>query len=166
MNRQDFARSGQQPADVYQAIFTVKSLRQRLARPAIELNSDRGPQAKKGPKGQTAGTGSQADGPGGGGPGGPPVQIDPSMLKANVAKFVKDAYGDSPEKALQVMKTIYGSDYHQLDLVGLEGRFQLITDLLTSLEGSDKGQALMEDVRDRIQTGMDQVPKAVLEAYR
>ena len=163
MNRQDFARSGQQPADVYQAIFTVKSLRQRLARPAIELNSDRGPQAKKGPKGQTAGTGSQADGPGGGGPGGPPVQIDPSMLKANVAKFVKDAYGDSPEKALPVMKTIYGSDYHQLDLVGLEGQFQLITDLLTSLEGSDKGQALMEDVRDRIQTGMDQVPKAVLD---
>jgi hypothetical protein len=163
MKRQDFARSAQQPANVYQAIFTIKSLRQRLARPAIELNSDRGPQAKKDPKGETAGTGGQANAPGGGGPGGPPVQIDPAMLKANVAKFVKEAYGDSPEKALQVMKTIYSSDYHQLDLVGLEGRLQLMTDLLTSLEGSEKGQALMEDVRDRIQTGMDQLPKAVLD---
>jgi hypothetical protein len=163
MKRQDLAKSGQQPANVYQAIFTIKSLRQRLVRPTIELNSDRGPQAKGDPKGETAGTGSQAGAPGGGGPGGPPVQIDPAMLKANVAKFIKEAYGDSPEQALQVMKTIYGSDYHQLDLVGLEGRLQLITDLLTSLEGSDKGQALTEDVRNRIQTGMDQLPKAVLD---
>jgi len=85
------------------------------------------------------------------------------VLKANIAKFVKEAYGDSPEKALRMMKTIYGSDYHQLDLVGLEGRLQLITDLLTSLENSDKGQALMEDVLGRIQTGMDLLPKAVLD---
>jgi len=159
MKRPDFARSGQQPANVYQTIFHIKSLRQRLARPVIELNSQRGPQAEKGQKGGVDGRGS---GPGGGGPGSLPA-IDPAVLKANIAKFVKEAYGDSPEKALGVMKTIYSSDYHQLDLVGLEGRFQLITDLLTSLENSDKGQALMEDVLGRIQTGMDQLPKAVLD---
>jgi len=44
MKRPDFARSGQQPANLYQTIFTIKSLRQRLARPVIELNSERGPQ--------------------------------------------------------------------------------------------------------------------------
>jgi hypothetical protein len=163
MKRQNLARSGHQPANVYQAIFAIKSLRQRLIRPSIELNSERGPQAKKVSKGETAGTGGQASGPGGGGPGGAPVQMDPAILKANVAKFIKEAYGDSPEMALQVMKTIYSNDYHQLDLVGLEGRLQLITDLLTSLAGSDKGQALMEDVLDRIQNGMDQLPKALLD---
>jgi len=155
MKRPDFARSGHQPANVYQAIFSIKSLRQRLTRPVIELNSERGPQAEKGQKG---GAGGQASGPGG-----PPVKIDPAVLKANLAKYVKEAYGDSPEKAMQVMKTLYSKDYHQLDLVGLEGRLQLITDLLTSLEGSDKGQALMENVMERIQTGMDQLPQDVLD---
>ena len=132
MKRPEFARSGQQAANVYQAIFSIKSLRQRLIRPVIELNSERGPQAERDQKGGTAGAGSGASGPGG-----PPVQMDPAVLKANVARFVKEAYGNSPEKALQVMKTIYGSDYHQLELASLEGRLELITDLLTFLENSD-----------------------------
>ena len=162
MKRPDFARSGQPSANVYQTIFNIKSLRQRLARPAIELNSDRAPQAAKSPKGGSGGAEGRGSGPGGGGPGGPPVQIDPAVLKTNVARFIKASYGDSPEKAVQVMKTIYGDDYHQLDLAGLEGRLQLITDLLGTLESSDKGQALMENVLERIQTGMDQLPKDVL----
>ncbi|MBE9543475.1 MAG: hypothetical protein IMF02_03210, partial [Proteobacteria bacterium] len=162
MKRSDFARSGQPSANVYQTIFNIKSLRQRLARPAIELNSDRAPQAAKSPKGGSGGAEGRGSGPGGGGPGGPPVQIDPAVLKTNVARFIKASYGDSPEKAVQVMKTIYGDDYHQLDLAGLEGRLQLITDLLGTLESSDKGQALMENVLERIQTGMDQLPKDVL----
>ena len=160
MKRPDFAKSGQPSANVYQTLFNIKSLRQRLARPAIELNSDRAPQASKNPKG---GVDGRKSGSGGGGPGGPPVQIDPAVLKANVAKFVKTAYGNSPEKAVQVMKTIYGGNYHQLDLSGLAGRLQLITDLLGTLESSDKGQELMENVLERIQTGMDQLPKDVLD---
>jgi hypothetical protein len=172
MKRPDFARSGQQPANVYQTIFNIKSLRQRLARPYIELNSERGTQAEKGQKGQAGGrasgpgaggTGGRGSGLGADGPGGSPVKVDPAVLKANMAKFVKEAYGDSPEKAMQVMKTIYGEDYHQLDLSGLEGRLQLITDLLSNLVSSDKGQALMEDVLERIQGGMDQLPKEVLD---
>ena len=160
MKRPDFARSGQQPATVYQAIFSIKSLHQRLTRPVIELNSERGPQAEDGQKSGAAGL---ASAPGGGGPASPSVQIDPAALKANVAKFVKEAYGDSPEKAMQVMKTIYSDDYHQLDFSGLGGRLQLITDLLSTLESNDKGQALMENVMERIQTGMDQLPKDVLD---
>ncbi len=162
MKHPDFARSGQPSANVYQTIFNIKSLRQRLARPAIELNSGRAPQAAKSPPGESGGAEGRESGPGGGGPGGPPVQADPAVLKTNVARFIKASYGDSPEKAVQVMKTIYGDDYHQLDLSGLEGRLQLITDLLGTLESSDKGQALMENVLERIQTGMDQLPKDVL----
>jgi hypothetical protein len=158
MRRPNFAKSAQRPANVYQTIFSIKSLHQRLVRPIIELDSEWGPQTEKGPTGSSAGTGGGASGPGP-----PPVRIDPVVLKANVAKFVKETYGDSPEKAMGVMKTIYGRDYRQLDLVGLAGRFQLITDFLTSLGNSDKDQALMEDVRGRIQTGMDQLPKAVLD---
>ena len=168
MKRPDFARSGLPSANVYQAIFNIKSLRQRLARPAIELNSDRAPQATKSQKGATAGADGRGSGPGaggsgGGGSGGSPVKIDPAMLKANMAKFLKEAYGDSPEKAMQVMKTIYGDDYHQLNLAGHAGRLQLITDLLATLESNDKGRALMENVLERIQGGMDRLPKEVLD---
>ena len=160
MRRPDFAASGQSLANVYQTIFNIKSLRQRLARPPVELNSERAPRGGKSLKGEAGGSGSS---PGGGGPVAPAVKADSAALKANVARFVKEAYGDSPEKAMQVMKTIYGDDYHQLDLAGLEGRLQLITDLLTNLESSDKGQALMENVLGRIQTGMDQLPKDILD---
>ncbi len=163
MKRPDFARSGLPSANVYQAIFNIKSLRQKLARPAIELNSDRAPQAAKSQTGATAGADGRGSGPDGGGPAGAPVKTDPAILKANMARLVKEAYGDSPEKAMQVMRTIYGDDYHQLDLAGLAGRLQLITDLLATLESNDKGRALMENVLERIQTGMDRLPKDVLD---
>ena len=155
MQRPDFARSGQQAANAYQAIFSIKSLRQRLVRPIIELDSEGGRQTKNGQKGGTESRASD--------PVSLPVQIDPAVLKANVAKIVKDVYGDSPDKALEVMKAVYGSDYHQLDLVGLEGRLKLIIDLLTYLENSNRSQALTEDVLGRIQIGMDQLSKAVLD---
>jgi hypothetical protein len=155
MQRPDFARSGQQAANAYQAIFSIKSLRQRLVRPIIELDSEGGRQTKNGQKGGTESRASD--------PVSLPVQIDPAVLKANVAKIVKDVYGDSPDKALEVMKAVYGSDYHQLDLVGLGGRLKLIIDLLTYLENSNRSQALTEDVLGRIQIGMDQLSKAVLD---
>lgn len=163
LKRPDFARSGLPSANVYQAIFNIKSLRQRLVRPAIELNSDRAPQAAKSQTGATPGADDRGGGPGGGGLGGSPVKTDPAMLKANMARFVKEAYGDSPEKAMQVMRTMYGDDYHQLDLAGLEGRLRLITDLLATLQSNDKGRELMENVLERIQSGMDQIPKEVLD---
>ena len=158
MKRTNLESSGQPPANVYQAIFSIKSLRQRLARPNLELNSERASQAETNHKGTATASAGR-----GGSPGSFSVKMDPAVLKARVARFVKQAYGDSPEKAVQVMKTIYGSDYHQLNLTALEGRLQLITELLTSLEGSETGQALLENVLDRIQAGMDHVPRSVLD---
>jgi len=163
MKGPDFAGSGQTSASVYQTIFNIKNLRRRLARPAIELNSDRAPQAVRSQKGAIGGADGRGSGPGRGGPGGAPVKIDPAVLKANMARFVKDAYGDSPERAVQVMKTIYSDDYHQLDFSGLEGRLQLVTDLLSTLERNDKGREFMENVLERIQTGINQLPTAILD---
>jgi hypothetical protein len=112
------------------------------------------------------GTGEADDRPGGsggGGPGGPPVKIDPTVMKANVARFVKNTYGESPEKAVRVMRTIYGGDYDQLDLSGLEQRLQVISAILEILDQSDMDRDLIENVRERIQAGMDQLPKDVLD---
>ena len=148
MKSPNFANSDQPSTSVYQTIFYVKSLRQRLDRPSIELNYDRASQAVRNQKG---------------GPGGAPVNIDPVVLKANMAKFVKDAYGDHPEKAAQVMKTIYGDDYHQLSFSGLEGRLQLITDLFVNLETNDTNPGFMQNVVERIQTRIDQLPAEMLD---
>ena len=158
MKRPDFAKSGQSSANVYQTIFNIKSLRQRLARPPVELNSKRAPREAKSQKGGAVGAGGS-----GSRPGGPAVRMDSAALKANVARFVKSAYGDSPEKAVHVMKAIYGDDYHQMDLARLEGRLQLVTDLLTTLDSNEQGQALMENVLGRIQTGIDQLPRDILD---
>ncbi len=158
MKRPDFAKSGQSSANVYQTIFNIKSLRQRLARPPVELNSKRAPREAKSQKGGAVGAGGS-----GSRPGGPVVRMDSAALKANVARFVKSAYGDSPEKAVHVMKAIYGDDYHQMDLARLEGRLQLVTDLLTTLDSNEQGQALMENVLGRIQTGIDQLPRDILD---
>jgi len=163
MKGPDFAKSGQPTASVYQTLFNIKSLRQRLARPAIELNSDRASQTVRSQRGAIGGTGGWESGPGGDGPGGAPAKIDPAVLKANMAGFVKDTYGDSPERAAQVMQTIYSDDYHQLDFSGLEGRLQVVTDLLSTLEHSDKGREFVENVLERIQTGMDQLPTDMLD---
>jgi hypothetical protein len=163
MKGPDFAKSGQPSANVYQTIFNIKSLRQRLARPAIELSSGRAPQNHRSQKGTIGGADGRGSGPGGGGYGGAPTKIDPAVLKAKMAGFVKDAYGDSPERALQVMQTIYSDDYHQLDFSGLEARLQLVTDLLSTLERSDKGREFMENVLERIQTGINQLPTAMLD---
>ncbi len=152
-------RSAVRYANVYQTVFSIKSLRSRLVRPPLEINSD---QASATEKDQPA---AAVDGGGTGGGGGPaaPGVADPAVLKANVAKFVKQAYGDSPETAARVMKSIFGDDYKQLDMEGLEGRLHLITDLLATMEKSPEGQEIMQGVLERIQDGMDHLPGQILD---
>jgi len=92
-----------------------------------------------------------------------PGKMDPAVLKADVARFVKVTYGEVPERAAQVMKTLYGHDYQQIGLSELENRLQLITAILAILNQSDKGRDLIENVIERIQIGMDQLPRYVLD---
>jgi len=205
MKQPDFARSGIQSANAYQTIFNIKSLRQRLKRPLIEINSARSAQGmtdQQSKSGAAAGKGSgaegsvaepaatqgtggggQSSGPGeaqgsgeGGEPAGPgagqdsgdpgsipPAAVDPAVLRANITKFVEEAYRDSPDKAGQVMNSIYSDDYRQLDPTGLERRLNLITDLLTTLQKNEQGQQFMDAVVQQIQAGVDQIPKDVLD---
>ena len=205
MKQPNFARSGIQSANAYQTIFNIKSLRQRLKRPLIEINSTRsaqgmtdqqstsgaaagkgsdaegsaaGPAATQGTgsggqsadpgEAQGSGEGGEPAGPGAGqdsgGPGGiPPAAVDPAALRANITKFVEEAYRDSPDKAGHVMNSIYSDDYRQLDPTGLERRLNLITDLLTTLQNNEQGQQFMEAVVHQIQAGVDQIPKDVLD---
>jgi len=60
--RPEFAQSGTQCANVYQTIFSIKSLRQGLTRPPIELNSDRAPEVERRRKRDFGAVGTQGVG--------------------------------------------------------------------------------------------------------
>jgi hypothetical protein len=212
MDRPESAHAGIRSVNVYKTIFNIKSLRQKLARPPIEVNSERpsqtgaapqatagtaggggrpgglssgagqighGGQSRRGAGGVDAGGGGQGtsivhDGEGSGsetvvqngGHGGEPVltaPMDPAVLKAGIAKFVKETYGDSPETGVQVMRTIFTNDYSQLEMAGLEKRLALLTDLLSSLQKSDSSQEFSQQLIQKIQVGVDQIPTEVLD---
>jgi hypothetical protein len=170
INRPDFTKTGILFSSVYQTIFKIESLRKKLTRPPIELNTGVAPGAAKYQKGFSGTAGIQGavafrvqENGAGGDSGIPDTGIDPAGLKANLIQFVEETCGNSPEAVRQTINTIYGGDYQQLDLKGLEARLQQIIALLASMENSDKGRLIMEGVLQRIKEGVDQVPKEVLD---
>ena len=185
MNRPEFAQTGLGKANVYKAIFSAKSLREKLTRPPIEVNSEAPSKTGAAPAG-AAGTGGGRVGSGGrkagvvpdakDGPEGGPVdgvggevapvdrvEMDPAAFKASIARFVEESYSDSPETGTRVMDTIFSNDYDQLETEGLEGRLRLLTDLLSSLQKSENTQEFAQQVIEKIQAGVDQIPAEVLD---
>ncbi len=236
MNRPESAHTGIRSANVYKTIFNIKSLRQKLVRPPIEVNSERSSQAGAASIGAAGaagggvtggglnigsgkgglypgsgqaygvvlgagsgqGTGVVPAGDGGQGtvivpaaggdqdvglvPAGSPGQDagvvpegggrvepirgatpDPAALKAIMVRFVKETYGDSPETGARVVKTIFGNDYKRLDVGGLEKRLRLLTAFLGSMQNSENSPQAAQDVAQRIQTCVDQIPAEVLD---
>ena len=154
---------GGRPANVYQTMFKMKSLQQRLIKPPLEINSDKPAAAHMGTAatGATTGMPTPADHRASGIS--VDLQTDPALLKASVAQLVKDAFGDSSEKAGRIMKSVYGKDYQEIDSQRLEERLGLVSDLLLEMKKNPKGQQAMQEVLRRIQIRMDQVPSEVLD---
>lgn len=162
--------SPDQSANVYHAIFRIKSLQQKLVKPPIEISSDTSTAAQSGQKTETAGAAaSQSDTPDADEqPSTAAVEdispaIDPGIVKARVAQFAKEAFSSSPQNARQTMKGIFGGDYNHISQENLEERLVLITDLIRTMEQNPKGQEIMQAVLHRIQTGIDQVPDELLD---
>ena len=85
------------------------------------------------------------------------------MVKANIARFLKKSYGSSTASAVQAMKTIYSSDYKELDIAGLENRLLQITDLLKVVESGAGDQPIAQAVQEKVQAGLSQVPREFLD---
>jgi len=152
--------SGETPINIFQAMFSIKSLQQKLLKPPIEINSDGSSSAQANSaagfgdaSGVAGGSGGQAMGSG----------MNPGVVKARVAQFVKQAFGDKPENAKKVMRSMYGKDFQTISQEDLGERMTLVTDMLRTLEQNSKGQHLMQDVLHRIQGGLDQVPQGLLD---
>jgi len=212
-----FSRSGRHPVNVYQTVFHVKSLKDKMLRPPIEINSERTLAADTGRGGSsavgrgavsgggnniaadttTAGlasrSGQDLDGMGEGqeqspteatpdGAGAdiespersydinsgmprpePAAETSPELMKAKIAGLVKKSYGSSTVSALQAMRTIYGRDYGELDIPGLEDRLRQIADLLQVVESTGGDKPVVEEVHQRVQAGLSQVPREHLD---
>jgi hypothetical protein len=151
-------------SNVFQILFKIKSLRQRLVKPPLEVNTDKTPAAVGGQKGSAQlgrddraaeGTLSVPAHP----------EMDQTVLKEGVARFVKGTFRNSPQAATQVMKSIYAKDYKGINPNGLGKRFKLITALLNTMQKSPKAQNIAGEVLKRMQASVDQVSGEILNDF-
>ena len=151
---------------VFETIFKIKQLRQRLIRPPLEATVETASRSR----GQAGQTGMALGGSSEKAAAGvlkelAQLQQDPSALKENVARFVKETFGKSLQTASHIMKSIYGQDYPRINSQGLGHRLKLITALLNSIQKSPAGQNVAAEVLRRIQARMDKVPDEILEDF-
>jgi hypothetical protein len=152
--------SGETPINIFQAMFSIKSLQQKLLKPPIEINSEGFSGAQTNPAAGSGDASGVVGSPGGQAMG---SAMSPGVVKARVAQFVKQAFGDKPENAKKVMRSMYGKDFQTISQEDLGERMILVTDMLRTLEQNPKGQHLMQDVLHRIQGGLDKVPQGLLD---
>ena len=154
--------SGEQFSSVYQTFFKVKSLRDKLTRPSLEVNSNKS-LASFMSRSETApdevvieAFDSSAVCPAN-------LNIDPAILKNGVAQFAKAAFKGSMQHAKLAMKSVFARDYNQVNIKILGQRFKLLSHLLNTIEKSPSGQQVMGGVLQTLQTGIDQVPDELLD---
>lgn len=157
------AEYSEQPcSSVYQNIFKVKNLREKLVRPPLEVNSNNSLVMFMS-RGETAPNeiviqefDASSAGPS-------TSDIDPATLKTGVAQFAKASFKGSVQHAKLAMKSVFAQDYHQVNLKVLGQRVKLLSHLLKSMEKNPRGEKIIDGVLETLQTGMDQVPDHLLE---
>ncbi|CAB1063360.1 hypothetical protein D1BOALGB6SA_8143 [Olavius sp. associated proteobacterium Delta 1] len=154
--------SEEQYSSVYQTFFKVKSLRDKLIKPPLEVNSNKS-LAMFMNQGETApdeivienfdnSTARRAN-----------LNSDPAVLKHGVAQFAKAAFKGSVQHAKLAMKSVFAQDYNQVNLKILGQRFKLLSRLLNTMEKNSKGQKILDSVLATLQTAIDQVPDELLD---
>lgn len=190
MKRPEAARLRQRVPNIFQAIFAVRSLSSKLHKPPLEVNGTRrqaadpatgthgggrgnggageasagagsGVSGEQGPAG--AGTGPPSEGEGGAGEDSPQATImGDAGVKTALAHMVKDVFKDTPEAVPGVMRSLFGQDYDELEMVSLSERLGTLSHLLGVLERNPAGEQLAGAVLQRVQAGIDQLPDTVL----
>ncbi|MGD8667148.1 MAG: hypothetical protein PVI58_14170 [Desulfobacterales bacterium] len=139
---------------IIDAIFKIKGLRQRLTRPPIQVAIDPASRFQAAP-GAIGSDGDLQKNE-------TELKADPSVLKDGVARLVKGKFGNSPQTASRIMKSIYGTDYRRINSPGLGQRLKLVTDLLNRMQKTPGARNVTAEVLRRIRTRMDQVPDEIL----
>ncbi|MDF1594437.1 MAG: hypothetical protein P1P89_23225 [Desulfobacterales bacterium] len=123
---------------IYNAIFSVQKLKEKLVRPPIEVNnvlwlmSDR-------------------------------EKEDVTKEKAEVAQFAIKEAGGSPQKAAKVLKSVYGNDYEKIDSTNLSERLHLSSGLLTSIQKVSETQRMEKEILGNIINRLDEVRDKIID---
>lgn len=154
--------SGERFSIVYQTFFKVKSLRDKLTRPPLEVNTNKS-LATFMRRGETAPDEVVIEAFDSSAVCSANLNIDPAILKNGVAHFAQAAFKGSMQHAKLAMKSVFAQDYNQVDVSMLGQRFKLLSHLLTAMEKSPKGQQIIGGVLQTLQAGIDQVPDELLD---
>ncbi|MCP4104783.1 MAG: hypothetical protein GY749_04485 [Desulfobacteraceae bacterium] len=109
MNSDSAASAGVQYPSIYNAIFDIRSLKKKLIQPPVEVNNVKWMMAEKN-------------------------QEVVTKEKAQVAKLVMAKFAKSPQKAGQVLQSVYAADYNKINSQHLGKRLHLASGLLASIE--------------------------------
>ena len=139
---------------IIDAIFNRKSLRQGLTRPPIRVTVDPAIGSQTAARKMASAGDLQKKAP--------EHKTDPSVLKDRVARFIKGKFGNSPQTASRIMKSVYGTDYRRINSHGLGQRLKLVAHLLESMQKTPAARNVSAEVLRRIQARMDQVPDEIL----
>jgi len=122
---------------VYDAMFNIRSLEGKLIKPLIEVNNIKWLSLDR-------------------------QSMVVSKESAKVSRIISERFGSSPQSA-QIIQTVYGKDYHQISSEHLGERLKLATDLLESVEESDKNQNIETEVLRNIGKNFEDVQDEVFD---
>jgi hypothetical protein len=125
-------------ANVYEAMFAFKNLKERLIRPPIEINNVRWLIA----------------------------ETDEEVIgreKAAVGRLVMEKLGGSPQRAAVLMEGIYGVDFPDLAADALEARLGRVSDFLNDIEADRGNQPVEKEILTRVHERLDQVSEGVFD---
>jgi hypothetical protein len=171
------AGNSQPFASVYNAFFGVKSLKDKLIRPPLEINNvqwlmiDGDKPGNLVPKDQNSGPGS----------GGKHISRKTEKVLTGVygqalgkmgSKKIEEKLGlatklleavESPEKINEIMKNIYGDDFTNIDSKKLGQEIGIVSNLLAAVEKTPKGMDILEKVFGDFQNRLEQVQDNVYD---
>jgi hypothetical protein len=124
---------------IYNAIFSVQTLKGKLVRPPIEINN-------------VVWLLGELD------------LETMSKEKAEVAQFTLKSAGGSQAKAAKILKSVYGNDYEKIGASSLNERLKLSSELLVSAENAPlQSEKMREEIIDNIEKRLDEVKAQVFD---
>ncbi|MDM8516683.1 hypothetical protein QUF76_10825 [Desulfobacterales bacterium HSG16] len=138
MKRMEKVSGVESHTSVYNAIFGIDSLKKKIIKPPVEMNNIKWMLAE--------------------------IDTQPvTREKAGVAKAVMSNYGSTPLKAAEVMNTIYGNDYKNLDSSDFGKRIKMASELLQNVDKDKDNKDVLEEVVYNFRGRVDTVQEEIFE---
>ncbi len=183
MKRPEGAALGRRTPNLFQALFAIKSLREKLQRPPIEVNADltsgeaatapmAAPYSEGHPAAAVGAAGAEPASAVSGGSVDPATAggtapaaaapVDDRALMAGMQRFIASALPGGGAATVQAVRGVFAQDYGSIGADLLGQRLGQMSQLLSAMQANPSGAKLIETVLQRVQAGMDQLPPELL----